>query len=173
MWLGGTFTRKTLFNEIKLSENETIPAITPVGYEADKTRLLERVAHRITGSGNRKPWSELFFNKDFNSQLNREAIGEIGKAFDMVQNGPSAMNGQTWRLVKDGNKVHFYNVLTSKSYNSETMRWYQSLDVGISMYQFQASALDIGLDGIFVKEDPNIPTPTMFYKYYCKNAESH
>lgn len=166
VWLGGTYNKKGLFKEIPLKEGETIPAITPVGFPSEKLRFSDKISHFISGSKNRKPWDDLFFKDDFTSVLTKENVMELFLAFDMVRIGPSSVNGQTWRLIKDGNKIHFYNSINSLSFNNEYLRLYQTLDIGIAMYQFEESVKELGLCGKFIKDDPKIKTPNSYYSYF-------
>ncbi len=167
VWLGGTFSRKGLLKEVELADGETVPAITPVGFAADKRRFGEKLARKLTKTTQRKESNELFFENDFSTPLTVEVMEELSDAFEMVRIGPSAMNAQTWRLIKVGNSVHFYNELTQKNYNKEMMRWYQLLDVGIAMYHFQEAAEELGITGSFKKCDPEIAVESSTITYYA------
>ncbi len=165
VWLGGTFSRKGLFREVDVPQGYTVPAITPVGYAAEKRRLGERIARKITKTTQRKDGALLFFENSFEKSLDTTELGPLAEAFEMVRIGPSAMNGQTWRLVKEGNSIHFYNELSARNYKNEKMRRYQMLDMGIAMYHFEAAAVENGYSGRFIKENPHINRPTEFFSY--------
>ena len=61
-WLGGTLKRAGFARKIGLSADEFMPAITPVGYPADKRSLTDRAFRFMAKSDKRKPWEELFFD---------------------------------------------------------------------------------------------------------------
>ncbi|MBI9009090.1 MAG: nitroreductase [Tenericutes bacterium] len=133
-WLGGTFKRKE-YNE-KLDENEIIPAISPIGYRADKTTLLEKSMRKLVGARKRLSTDILF--KQYN---NEKPIDMLDKSFintclELVQLGPSASNKQPWRVYLEENIAHFYIERTPK-YPSVSLGYdIQALDIGIALCHF-------------------------------------
>jgi hypothetical protein len=138
-WLGGTFTRRSVINALGLEEDEVIPAITPVGYKNDRG-LVDKVIRCGAGNRNRKPWSELFFMGDFDTPLSPNDAGLYTQALEMVRIAPTGSNGQPWRLVLDGNSVHFHH---DDSYYSITKR----LDIGIAFSHFDLAMKEKGIEG--------------------------
>lgn len=61
-WLGGTLNRSTFAARMNLTVDELIPAVTPIGYALDKRPLRDSVIRFAIGAGNRKPFSQLFFD---------------------------------------------------------------------------------------------------------------
>jgi hypothetical protein len=133
-WLGGTFKRHQYRKD--LSDNEIIPAISPVGFSADKRSLIDRALRSTAQSNRRKKDEELFF--DYHTQ---EALDEslgiiIRQSLTLVRRGPSASNKQPWRAYVDGNTVHFYLERT-KNYGSSVSYDIQMLDMGIALCHYE------------------------------------
>ena len=106
VWLGGTFNRGEFSKAMNLAENETLPIVSPVGYEGGKKSIISR----LIGNNNnkRKDFSEIFFNENFDKELSEEDAGEYLEVLEMVRLAPSALNKQPWRVLKDKNRFHFY-----------------------------------------------------------------
>ncbi|MBD3205988.1 nitroreductase [Candidatus Bathyarchaeota archaeon] len=150
-WLGGTFTRSAFSEELGLAEGEVMPAITPVGYVKKDRRLVERAMRWAVKAKERKPWKELFFDS-FMSPLDLDTAGVYGEAFENVRLGPSAHNGQPWRLVLDEDKVHFYATGgRNKTYSSM-----QRLDMGIAFSHFELTMREKGAIGEWSISNPEI-----------------
>lgn len=145
VWMGGTFKKGEFAKTMNLKENESLPIVSPLGYEGGKKSILAS----MMGSKNkqRKDFSEVFFNNDFNNPLSRETAKEYAKVLEMVRVAPSAMNKQTWRILKQGNDFHLY--IDSKA---EMNR----IDMGIAMCHFHLTAKESGLNGEFKDVNPKI-----------------
>jgi nitroreductase len=145
-WLGGTFNRQGFTKETALDPDEELPAVTPIGYKAAR-RLLDQLIHRTAGSANRKPWSQLFYNKQF-TPLSPDEAGIYATAFEMVRLAPSASNGQPWILILDEDTVHFYqNCKTDYSK-------YKQLDMGIAFSHLELTLNHQNIHGEWIREDP-------------------
>jgi len=155
-WLGGTFNKQGFLEALKPREGESMPAITPVGYTKESRGTFDKAVRYFAGSKNRKPWSELFYKPDFTS-LRREEAGVYGLALEMVRLGPSASNGQPWRLVVDGDAVHFY-VQNRSGYKSMVR-----LDMGIAFCHFDLSVKESNLNGVWGISDPGLPSGDVSY----------
>jgi nitroreductase len=127
VWLGGTFNRE-IFDPMK-SINEVIPAITPVGYPNSKKSLREMIIRRAAKGDQRKPFEELFFERDFNHAL--PVNHPYAKYFKLVQIGPSASNKQPWRFIVEKNIIHLYLERTP-GYGKSLPYDIQALDIGIA-----------------------------------------
>jgi len=139
VWLGGTFDRSAFSSYTK--SNEIIPAITPIGYEADQ-RFFEKVIRYVAKANRRKAFHEMFYQKDLMHPIQHDAIdGFIKKSLEYVQVGPSASNKQPWRIIIDENIVHFY---LEKTPNYATMMPFdmQALDMGISICHFEQGLIE-------------------------------
>ena len=90
-WLGGTFNREELSLDEKVDDEYFIPIISPVGYEANKMPFKEKIIRKSISADNKKAFDKLFFNNDFNSQIDNETIREH---LEMVRLAPSASNKQ-------------------------------------------------------------------------------
>lgn len=138
VWLGGTFNRNKF--EIDLEKDAFIPAITPVGYPAEKPSLRERAIRSMAKSDERKPFESMFFNQSFERPLKRKAHPTISKILDLVQLAPSASNKQPWRVVLTDKYLHLY-LRESKKYIAQHPYNIQALDIGIA-----AAHIAIGLN---------------------------
>jgi nitroreductase len=135
--LGGTFSRGGFAKAMRLREGETIPVVSPVGYEGGKKSLLGRVIK--SNAGNRKPGGELFFEGGFARPM--DAGGEYADVLEAVRQAPSARNMQPWRVVREGEKAfHFY---------SAGVMDMNRIDMGIALCHFEIAAREKGLPGRF------------------------
>jgi len=143
-WLGGTFKRETFHQKYDIHGNKIIPIIVPIGYPKDSPRFMENAMRKLVNADNRIPWESLFFHNDFKTPLTHEVAGLYEEMFEMVRIGPSASNKQPWRLVYDQERhaVHFY-VSRTPNYANKIPFDMQLIDMGIAMYHFEASALEL------------------------------
>ncbi|MCD6204065.1 MAG: nitroreductase family protein [Candidatus Marinimicrobia bacterium] len=158
-WLGGSFKRNRYAKLLDLKENEVIPAVTPVGYPAEKPALRDKLIRLGAGSKNRKPRQELFFENTFHQPLNDEAAGKYSTALEMVRLAPSASNRQPWRVVKINNRYHFYLQRTPGYGRLLPEIDLQKVDIGIALCHFELSAGELALKGHWQCTDPEIPLP--------------
>ncbi len=154
-WLGGTFNRSGFAKAIDLGEDESIPAVTPVGYTSDR-RLLGRLMRWGAGSKKRKPWDQLFFKPDM-SPINTSEAEVHDEALELVRLGPSASNSQPWRLIVDGDAVHFF---VKKRMGYGTM---QRLDMGIAMCHFELAMNESGVNGKWLLDEPELSVGELGY----------
>jgi nitroreductase len=140
-WLGGAFSRNDFEKQLQLAENEHLIAVSPVGYAADKQRwFLEKVlfnANKLHVT--RKPFSENFFDENFETSLTEEKAGIFAKPLEMLRLSPSANNKQEWRIVKTGNSVHFYR---------RDIR-FSRLEIGIALCHFGETCKELNISGYF------------------------
>lgn len=151
-WLGGTFNKKNLLQNINLSETEILPAITPVGYIKDQKHLMDTAIRLIAGSDKRKAWSDLFFQEDFGTPLKEGEAGIYEHALEMVRIAPSASNKQPWRILKRGDSYHFF-LQNTKGYSKSFGYNIQKLDIGIAMCHFELTAKEYGQNGKWYKKN--------------------
>lgn len=150
-WLGGTFNRTAFSNITNPTDNEFIPAITPIGYPA-KRRFKETIIRTAIRANKRTSWDQLFFEGDLGRPLSPEKSNKYQTALEMVHLGPSASNKQPWRIIKEinSNKFHFYILGGVSSYNK--MR---RLDIGIAVCHFDLTVKEMGLGGNWEFKDPH------------------
>jgi hypothetical protein len=162
-WLGGTFRRTGFAARIRLSDNELLPAVTPVGYAGDGRSVIDRVFRLGAGSNRRKPWGGLFFDENLRP-LEREKAGPYATALDCVRIGPSASNKQPWRIIRDGRIPSFHFFLQrTPGYGDYGEVRLQNVDMGIAMCHFEQSARELSLDGQWQVAEPNIEARGMEY----------
>ena len=148
-WLGGTFNKSNFEENMSLADNEFIPIVSPVGIKKEKPRVFESVMRKVIGANKRKPWSELFFEKDGKAPLSEDNVGQYATVLEMVRLGPSASNKQPWRIIKDENVYHFF-LCRTKGYGVSSYDM-QKNDIGIAKCHFELSANELGLKGSWVE----------------------
>jgi hypothetical protein len=164
-WMGGTFNRANFARRIKVSDDEVVPAISPIGYARDKRTVRERLLRRLAKSDQRKPWEELFFDGDLNTPLARGSAGKYAGVLDCVRLGPSASNNQPWRIVKQSSEsaFHFY-LKRTWGYDKFNARIdLQRVDMGIAMCHFEVAAKETGIAGRWVAANPGLEVGDVEY----------
>ncbi len=154
VWLGGSINRSSFADSLKKTEDELIPAITPLGYGADKRSMMDKVISTVSGGKNRLAFEKLFFSKDLSSALTKENCKNYKDPLEAVRLAPSASNKQPWRIVKDKKKdvFHFYmNEHPSMKKEPSNPQFkgihIQHNDMGIAMCHFELTATELGLNG--------------------------
>lgn len=158
-WLGGTFNRSRFSKALELKENEIFPAISPFGYPSSKKRIADSLVRLSAKSDQRKPWSDLFFNRDFTQSLTSDVAGAYSFPLELLRLAPSASNKQPWRIVQDGTTYHFYES-HAKGYGTHFGYDIQKVDLGIAACHFHLAALEKDLKGEFKKlQTPVLEVP--------------
>ncbi len=170
-WLGGTFNKGEFAKALNIEDGELFPAITPIGYAKDNKRILESFARMAIKADKRKDFEELFFDKDFTKPLLKNLAGVYAEPLEFVRLGPSASNKQPWRIVKDGDNFHFYE-LRNPAYSDKLGYDIQRVDIGIALCHFQLGALEKNLSGEIKKVDPGINKPALA-DYICSWVKSN
>ena len=154
-WIGGTLKRDLFEKAAEVKDNEGMYCVSPLGYPAEEMSKNEVKMRKRILANERLSATELFFNKDFNTPLNI-TDEKIKDALEAVRLAPSAANMQPWRIIKDGNSFHFYEVKTL----SGDWSWdVQKIDIGIALCHFM-SMLENSKCTI---ENPNIATSDNVY----------
>ncbi len=161
-WLGGTFNKSAFEGNFDLDANEFIPIVSPVGKGKENAGLIARVMEIGSGSDKRKPWDELFFEGKSLEPMDETMAGKYEIPLEAVRLGPSAVNKQPWRVVKDGNDFHFY-LVRSRGYKVAAYDL-QKNDIGIAKCHFELTARELGLEGSWIKEDFSIDED---WEYIC------
>jgi nitroreductase len=164
-WLGGTFNKGEFAKALQIKEGELFPAITPIGYPKENKRILESLARMAIKADKKKNFEDLFFDKEFTKPLTKENAGIYANPLEFVRLGPSASNKQPWRVVKDGENLHFYELRTP-SYSEKLGYDIQRVDIGIACCHFHMGALEYGISGEFKKVNPNLAAPELA-DYIC------
>jgi hypothetical protein len=165
-WMGGTFNRNSFEQEIQLGEEEFIPCITPIGYPNQKQRVFDKALRYVVKADNKKPWDKLFYDSTFDVPLDKQKAGLLEVPIEMVRLGPSASNKQPWRLLltNDRKVCHFY-IEHTPNYSSKLGYDMQLLDLGIAMCQFELACKELGIEGRWSVEKPDLILPNEQTEY--------
>lgn len=169
-WLGGTFTKSSFATAIRAKPNEVVPAVSPVGYIAEKPRRIETWLRSRRGTKRRRSWGEIFFDSNFGIPLRQKDADGYTPALEMVRLGPSASNRQPWRILRAIEGWHFYLQRTPGYRDKRLTKWttvadLQRIDMGIAMCHFELTARENGLNGSWVVSDPRIQVPDVHTEY--------
>lgn len=162
-WLGGTFSRSDFQENLDIGENEFIPIVSPVGNKKDKPGLVDSIMRAGAGSNKRKPWKDLFFERDGLKPLSEDSTGLYSTALEMVRIGPSASNKQPWRVIKDEGNFQFF-LSRNQGYGIPSYDM-QKNDIGIAKCHFELTAKELGLKGKWAEiEDVHMAND---FEYIC------
>ncbi len=139
-WLGGTVNRGDFIRQAGLEEGEQLLLVSPAGYPAQKSRLMERMMRSGAGSDGRKPFGELFFDGDFSRPLTEGNANMYIEPLEMVRRAPSASNSQPWRIIIEGGNAHFYDKKAGR---------FSGFDLGIALCHFESACRELGIKGRF------------------------
>ena len=153
--IGGTMNRRGFEKAVSLGEGEFMPCVSPLGYPAKKMSVREVMMRTGIKADTRMDFKKLFFDGSFSNPLTKEAAGELYEAFEAVRLAPSAVNKQPWRLVKCGDKVHFYEK-RSKGFIAEDGSDMQKIDMGIALCHFEIGAREKGIEAVFEINTPGL-----------------
>ncbi|HBB90910.1 MAG TPA: nitroreductase [Bacteroidales bacterium] len=144
-WLGGTFDRGEFSKAMRLPENQTIPAVTPVGYPTSLRGLGDRIIRLSAGSANRLSWKNLFFEHDTGHPLDPAHSAAHHDQLEAVRLAPSASNKQPWRIFLDQGQYHFSLCRTPGYRNKFLATDLQMVDIGIAMCHWDLAGSEKGL----------------------------
>jgi hypothetical protein len=162
-WLGGTLNRAGFARKIGLSSEEFMPAISPVGYPAEKRSLTDRAFRFMAKSDKRKPWQELFFDEQPGNPLSKENAGVLEAALEAVRIGPSASNRQPWRIIREGASGHFFLARTPGYDKMLGEIRLQEVDMGIALCHFELAAQELKIRGSWKEAKPAFDAGTLEY----------
>jgi len=162
-WLGGTLNRAGFARKIGLSSEEFMPAVSPVGYPAEKRSMTDRAFRFMAKSDKRKPWQELFFEDRPGNPLVKENAGACGPALESVRIGPSASNRQPWRIIREGASCHFFLQRTLGYDKILGEIRLQEVDMGIALCHFELAAKELGIGGRWKDAKPAFDAGTWEY----------
>lgn len=158
VWLAATLDRRAFETAMDLKPGEIMPAVSPLGYAADKMSLREKAMRRGMRSDDRAPFNELFFMGDFGHPLSLDDAGAWRVPLEMVRVAPSATNRQPWRVVVQNDAVHFYEC-KARGYEKSSTGDIQKVDLGIAACHFETALEEVGVKGGFIQADPRIAAP--------------
>lgn len=157
VWVGGTMNRAAYEKAMDLAEDEIMPCVSPLGYPAGKMSVRESMMRKGVKADERLPFGELFFDGTFDTPLTKEKAGDFAEPLEMVRLAPSAVNKQPWRVVAEGDTVHFY-LKRSKGFGHDGKLDMQMIDLGIALCHFALTAEALGRKVSFVQKDPMLKT---------------
>ena len=157
-WIAGTMNRAAYEKAMELKEDEVLPCISPLGVPARKMALKETMMRKGVKADTRLSFEELFYQGAFDTPLKEADAGDLKEAFALVRLAPSAVNKQPWRLVLDGNAVHFYEK-QNKGYLDNKGWDLQKIDIGIALCHFEIGAEEAGKSVTLCLEDPGLSAP--------------
>jgi len=153
-WMAGTMHRADFEKAVELKDDEIMPCVSPLGYPNKKMSLKEKLMRKGIKADTRKDFNELFFSKNFNTFVEGEELNKYKDILNLVRLAPSAVNKQPWRLLIDGNNIHFYK-MPSKGFKGDGVD-IQKVDIGIAMNHFIQGLKEKGIDYSFNFDNPNI-----------------
>jgi len=169
-WLGGTFTRSAFAQKIAASKHEILPAVCSLGYPSPDDHLVSSLVQRSVSPRDRLAWEALFFDERFGHPLSAAASGTYATPLEMVRLAPSASNKQPWRILRQGQRWHFYLQRTPRYRELALGRFtgiadMQRIDMGIGMCHFELATRECGLAGTWQMDQPEIETPDGLTSY--------
>lgn len=164
VWMGAAFSQGSVRRNLTFDEGEQVAAIIPLGYPAEKKRVLDFVLKKGLKPSERKPMDFSYFVGSFEQPLG-DTPTDLRDALDLARFAPSAMNKQSWRAVlsDDGDRVHLYAKFSLRHKIGMGFRQYavppEYLDVGTWARSFDVATRATGLEGRFHIADPGIALP--------------
>lgn len=155
-WVGGYFDREATRKLVRLSRNERVLAVSPLGHAQSRPRTGEKVMKRLVGSHKRRP------AEDIAPGFNEETWPAwAAQGVKMARLAPSAMNRQPWQFVLgDGDGTagapagrlaahagHTGAVTISMTPKGHDKPVSRRLDCGIAMLHFEVGARLMGVTG--------------------------
>lgn len=125
-------------------DNEIVYAMSPFGKGKDPNLMVRMIRKR-------KNSKKLFFDTKFGKPLELKEDDPLSDCFESVKLAPSHFNQQSWKLIKDGKKIHFFT--------NPTTSFYSHLNIGTSLYNWAAICDFKKIKGSFeVKKDLDTET---------------
>ena len=137
-WMALTFKGSDFTKGSEMRADQPLRIISPVGYAANKRKMLESITRMTLGSAKRKPMDYLFSEGEFGNPVKKD--NKFYDALAMMRLAPSAKNTQPWRALVQGSDVWFY-------YEKKTD--VSVLDLGIGLCHFDLTLKADGLEGIW------------------------
>lgn len=155
-WLGGTFNRKGFAKAMNIGEDEIFPAITPIGYAAEKKHVKEMAMRKMISADKRKNWEDIFFKDNFEISLEKKQAGDFEFPLKMLRLAPSASNKQPWRIVIKEASCHFFEY-KEPGYSDRFAYDIQRIDMGIAAAHFDHAMKEKNIRGSFnIENKPDI-----------------
>jgi len=144
-WIGGTLDREVFEMAADTGDDEFMMIVTPLGYPSDEHSNVDSKLREAVRGDERFEASQMFFEGD-----STNPIDSADDLLEAVRWAPSAANRQPWRIVRNGDKYHFFEAHTP-GYTSGVDWDVQKIDIGIALCHFMSVC-----DGEFAIDDPEI-----------------
>jgi nitroreductase len=164
-WIGGVFDRKRFGRDLRIGENEQLPAVIAMGHAADRRTLRDRIVRRAARGDQRKPGTGIFFDGSFDRPLEPAAGPELAEALDNVRRAPSASNKQPWRLLRSGQTLHLYLARDAAYSRIIPGVDLQRIDAGIAMSHLTHTLAEKGTALHWLADPPSLPRPAENWEY--------
>jgi nitroreductase len=136
-WVGGFFRRQIAGSLVKMSDNERVLAVTPVGHARESESWEEKSMTRFGRSHNRLPLSRLVRG------LPSEKWPDwVNISLEAARLAPSAANRQPWGFDVQENSITVFVRTGGPGFNVS-----KRLDCGIAMLHLEVAAADRGHRG--------------------------
>lgn len=169
-WLGGNFTKTSFSKKAGTTGDEVVPAVVVFGHATEESRTKDRLRQKVK-SNTRQPWEKLFFLNNFEIPLDADSTGKYAIPLEMLRLAPSSHNYQPWRIVQDGLRFHFY-LRRTRSFKPGNLIFtmldivdLQRMEIGIAMCHFELSARELGLEGEWIIQEPDLLKPEKTIEY--------
>jgi hypothetical protein len=136
-WVAGFFRPDVVREHIGVSDDESVTAVTPVGYAKEKCDRIESLRTDHNKPHRRHELSSLVTKGSFPP---REWML---KALEAARLAPSAVNRQPWRFLVEKDSVTIIESISTNWFG----RISYSLDCGIAMLHLELGALAAGVRG--------------------------
>ena len=151
-WIGGTLDRPLFEKAAGLKDDEIMPIVSPLGYPADEKSGVDTKLRRTVHGDDRIEAGEIFFEGSFDKPIQDMDEG-TKNIVEAVRWYPSAANMQPCRVVRIGNRYHFYEKHTLEG--TANAPWdVQRIDIGIAICHLMSVA-----GGTLEISDPKIAVP--------------
>lgn len=154
--LAASLSRGNFEKAMKVGVDEVMPVASPVGYPAEKKSIRETLMRKGLKADERIDFEKIFFVDTMGHSLTSDYEGVFADAFEMLRWAPSATNRQPWRVLIEGDLVHFYEEQTLKE---SPLGDVQKVDMGIALCHFDLTMQEEGHTGRFFFENPGLDVP--------------
>ena len=164
----GKYPENTLIafeKAMELKDNEFMPCMSPLGHPAARRSMRESLMRKGVKADSRIPYNELFFEGTYGTPLSEAKYLEMKDCLEAVRWAPSAVNKQPWRLVFDGDSVHFFEH-RDRGYKLANGMDLQKVDLGISICHFDLALDEKSSGHEIVIDDPGLDLPE-YTEYIC------
>ena len=156
-WIGNMPNKNKIERQLGIDSVDNIPALISVGKRNSSMKWHQKI--REKGRKDKRTYDQLFFSDFIGNPLKGFHHNAYKEVFEAIQNAPSTMNKQPWRIVLEDHKFKFY--MTS-DYVTEQSRWLKYIDMGIALSHFLVAIQTLEKKGKWVNE---VIQPLNKYEY--------